>query len=163
MSRSYDRRTVWTPAKRPDWLAIFNDLGRHLDIKSIVPLDENSLLNAAAQNTGLDDFALADHRAGLWDNVIDWMESGVLPKTACAHMQYRDFMKAPMRAIESIYRDLGLPIAKEALALMEAHLAGKPQGGLGRHEYQRADDSVIAEERRKYKRYQDYFNVPNEV
>jgi len=110
-----------------------------------------------------DDFAFADHRAGLWDNVIDWMESGVLRKDACAHVQYRDFMQAPMRAIEQAYRDLGLPIIEEAFALMADYLASKPQGGHGKHDYQRAADSVIADERRRYKRYQEYFNVPSEV
>ena len=111
----------------------------------------------------IDDFAFADHRAALWDNVIGWLESGVLPKSACAHVQYRDFMEAPMRAIGQAYLDLGLPITEEAFALMEAHLARKPQGGHGRHDYQHANEGVIAEERQKYKRYQEYFEVPNEV
>ena len=65
--------------------------------------------------------------------------------------------------IEQAYRDLGLPVTAEAFALMAAYLASKPQGSHGRHDYQRAADSVIADERRRYKRYQEYFNVPSEV
>ena len=52
----YDRRTEWKPAPRPEWVARLNEEGEILDIKSIVPLDEESLLRAARQNTGLDDF-----------------------------------------------------------------------------------------------------------
>ena len=46
---------------------------------------------------------------------------------------------------------------------MSAYLADKPQGGRGKHNYQRASDAVIADERRKYKRYQEYFTVRNEI
>lgn len=51
-----DRRAQWQPKPRPEWLARFNQLGGQLNIKSIVPLDEASLLDEARRNTGLDDF-----------------------------------------------------------------------------------------------------------
>ena len=54
--RAYDRRTDWKPAPRPEWVARLNEEGEHLNIKSIVPLDEESLLTEARKNTGLDDF-----------------------------------------------------------------------------------------------------------
>ena len=110
-----------------------------------------------------DDFAVADHRAQLWDKVIDWIESGVIAKGACAHIHYPEFMAAPMEAIKRAYRDIGLPVTEKAIASMSAYLADKPQGGRGKHNYQRASDAVIADERRKYKRYQEYFNVRNEI
>ena len=50
------RRTGWTPAPRPAWVEKVNAEGRCMDIGSVVPLDENSLLNAARGNTGLTDF-----------------------------------------------------------------------------------------------------------
>lgn len=53
---SFDRRERWQPAPRPDWVAKLNEEGELLKIKSIVPLDENSLLGEARSNTGLDDF-----------------------------------------------------------------------------------------------------------
>ncbi len=55
-NRSFDRRSTWTPAPRPEWVARLNAEGEHLDIKSIVPLDEYSLLEEARKNTGLTDF-----------------------------------------------------------------------------------------------------------
>ena len=56
MSQSFDRREIWEPEKRPEWLARFNALGPLMDIKSVVPLDEESLISHAMKNTGLSDF-----------------------------------------------------------------------------------------------------------
>ena len=42
-------------------------------------------------------------------------------------------------------------------------LAEKPQGKFGRHQYQHAPAEVIRRERAVYKKYQDYFSVPNEL
>lgn len=53
---SYDRRDRWQPQPRPEWVARLNEEGEWLNIRSIVPLDENSLLAEARANTGLDDF-----------------------------------------------------------------------------------------------------------
>ncbi|MFK7897036.1 MAG: sulfotransferase [Myxococcota bacterium] len=54
--QGYDRRDRWQPAPRPDWVARLNEEGEMLDARSIVPLDENSLLSSARENTGLSDF-----------------------------------------------------------------------------------------------------------
>lgn len=56
----YDRRTEWKPAPRPEWVARLNEEGETLNIKSIVPLDEESLLSEARKNAGLDDFGDGD-------------------------------------------------------------------------------------------------------
>jgi len=50
------RRKTWTPPERPDWVKRVNEEGDCMDIKGVVPLNENSLLNTAKHNTGLDDF-----------------------------------------------------------------------------------------------------------
>jgi len=52
----YDRREAWRLPPRPEWLARFNALGDLADIRSIVPLDERSLLDAATRSTGKSDF-----------------------------------------------------------------------------------------------------------
>ena len=50
------RVTQWQPPERPDWVRRVNAEGRYLDLESVVPLDENSLLSSAKANTGLSDF-----------------------------------------------------------------------------------------------------------
>jgi Sulfotransferase family len=51
-----DRKAVWQPPSRPDWVARINEEGACMDIRGVVPLDEQSLLDTAMRNTGLSDF-----------------------------------------------------------------------------------------------------------
>ena len=53
---------VYQPKPRPDWALEFIDIGRQIDSKSVVPLDEDSLLRSACDNTGLSDFGDEDWR-----------------------------------------------------------------------------------------------------
>ena len=46
----------WVPPPRPQWVERVNTEGSYLDIKSIVPLDEDSLIKTAVANTGLSEF-----------------------------------------------------------------------------------------------------------
>ena len=48
---TFDRRAVWTPPPRPEWLATFNALGAMMNFKSIVPLTAESLMAEAMANT----------------------------------------------------------------------------------------------------------------
>ena len=54
------RMKHWTPPPHPQWVQRINEEGTYLDIKSVVPLDENSLLACAKANTGLTDFGSDD-------------------------------------------------------------------------------------------------------
>jgi len=47
---------LYQPKPRPEWAREFIDVGRQLDARGVVPLDEESLLRAACDNTGLSDF-----------------------------------------------------------------------------------------------------------
>lgn len=57
-----NRMQKWAPPARPEWVQRVNEEGRHLDLKSVVPLDEASLLAWAQANTGLSDFGSDDWR-----------------------------------------------------------------------------------------------------
>ena len=59
-------------------------------------------------------------------------------------------------------RRLLTPLARER---MQAFLATRPEGAMGRaHRYEKSgeDDPVIRRERERYARYQSYFAVPDE-
>ena len=56
MSQDTDRTQQWQPPPRPEWVRRCNEEGSYLDLKSVVPLDENSLISRARANTGLSDF-----------------------------------------------------------------------------------------------------------
>ncbi|MFA5633159.1 MAG: sulfotransferase [Porticoccaceae bacterium] len=50
----------WAPPPRPEWVKRINEEGAFLDLKGVVPLDENSLIEHAKRNTGLSDFGADD-------------------------------------------------------------------------------------------------------
>ena len=52
----------YRPKPRPEWAREFLDVGGRIDAKSVVPLDEESLLRSATENTGLSDFGDEDWR-----------------------------------------------------------------------------------------------------
>jgi len=51
-----DDQVAWTPPPRPEWLQRINDEGRHMDIRTLVPLDPAELVETAKRSTGLADF-----------------------------------------------------------------------------------------------------------
>lgn len=53
---------VYQPKQRPDWAQEFLDVGHQIDARAVVPLDEESLLRCATENTGLSDFGDDDWR-----------------------------------------------------------------------------------------------------
>ena len=57
-----DRRVGWQPSPRPEWARRVIEEGYCMDIQGVVPLDENSLIETAKRNTGLDDFGDDDWR-----------------------------------------------------------------------------------------------------
>lgn len=57
---SADRRQLWHPPPRPDWVRLLNEEGDCMDIRGVVPLDVDSLLESARQSTGLSDFGVDD-------------------------------------------------------------------------------------------------------
>lgn len=59
-NNSIDLGNDWAPPPRPEWVARTNEEGRLMDIRALVPLDEDSLLRTARANTGLVDFGAND-------------------------------------------------------------------------------------------------------
>src|SRR6187401_877224 len=55
-AQNVDRRRVWQPPARPEWLQKFNELGSLLNSSCVVSLDPDALIAQASSNTGLGDF-----------------------------------------------------------------------------------------------------------
>lgn len=51
-----DDQVAWVPPPRPEWVQRFNDEGRHMDLRNLVPLDLRELIETAKRATGFDDF-----------------------------------------------------------------------------------------------------------
>lgn len=65
-------RSLWRPARRPQWVQEINDLGRDLEAsgEQLLSLDMNTLLKQARTRTGLTDFGSEDFLEGL--KVLLW-------------------------------------------------------------------------------------------
>ncbi len=63
-SASAVRRASWQAPKKPTWLAAINREGECFDLTSVVPLDEQSLIDTACRQTGLADFGDDSWREG---------------------------------------------------------------------------------------------------
>src|SRR5437868_6925465 len=57
-----DHRTQWKSPERPEWVASFNAEMDCMEPRATVPLDEDSLINAAKASTGLSDFGSDEWR-----------------------------------------------------------------------------------------------------
>lgn len=73
-----ERVKQWQPPARPEWVRRFNEEGRYLDMKSVVPLDADSLIAAAQANTGLQDFGIDDWREPFEVLIRSWNEEASL-------------------------------------------------------------------------------------
>jgi hypothetical protein len=60
MSEISDRKKLWRPPERPDWVQRINEEGYCMNIRGIVPLDPDSLMKSAMESTGLSDFGASD-------------------------------------------------------------------------------------------------------
>ena len=111
----------------------------------------------------LDELVMADGRAETHENLMRWMEDGTLRPGYVSNVLYQDFMNDPIDAISRLCADLRIPFDEQSAEGMRRYLAAKPQGQHGKFEYDSADADQIAAERDRFRRYQAYFNVPNEV
>lgn len=98
-----------------------------------------------------------------WEDIIGMIEDGTIKQGTIINSQYHEFMADPMAAVRKIYTELGLELAADVEKRMQTFLAGKPQGKFGKHEYEHPPQEVIEYERAVYKKYQEYFAVPNEL
>jgi hypothetical protein len=106
---------------------------------------------------------MADDRAGVWDDIIDLLETGKIAKGNHASFHYDRFMVDPIAAIQRVYDDLQMTLSPGVAANMQAYLDDRTQGKFGQHVYERAPPGTIAAERKLYERYQEYFGVRSEL
>jgi Sulfotransferase family len=100
--------------------------------------------------------------AGLFNLVIDQLEEGAVPSQQFRHVQYVDFIKDPLGTIDSLYRDMGIPLTDVARQNMANYHREHPRDSRPTHKYSMGDDGRLAEERKLFERYQSYFKVKTE-
>lgn len=79
-------------------------------------------------------------------------------------VRFSDLMSRPIETLRSIYEKFSVSFGREQEDRIRAYLAAKPRGKYGRHEYRIEDLGVdVAEERARFRAYQDRFSVESEI
>lgn len=79
-------------------------------------------------------------------------------------VRFSDLMTRPIETLRSIYEKFSVSFGREQEDRIRAYLAAKPRGKYGRHEYRIEDLGVdVAEERARFRAYQDRFSVESEI
>jgi len=100
--------------------------------------------------------------AARFNMVIDQIEAGEIPRDRIYHVQYQDLVADPIGTIQSIHDYFGIPLTDRGRAGMETYLRENPRDNRPPHRYPIPEGEALAEARRVYARYSEYFNVPTE-
>ncbi|MDX1736262.1 MAG: sulfotransferase, partial [Halioglobus sp.] len=95
------------------------------------------------------------------ENVIEQRAAGVVPERNIADSRYQDLMEKPLDCIEGIYAHFDMQLSDTARSRMLAYLESKPKGKFGKHQYE--VDERRSRERPLFARYQQMFDVPDEM
>jgi hypothetical protein len=100
---------------------------------------------------------------GLLDEVIDWRASGRIPEEQIYDFRYADFAADPLRAIADVYRYFEIPFPGRAEQRMQAYLRTRSQErAVHRYSFEELGLDK-AEQRERFARYQERYEVPNEI
>jgi hypothetical protein len=101
--------------------------------------------------------------AGLFGMVMDQIDQGLVPASRFHHAQYLDFINDPLATVEKVYKEIGIVLSQEAKQAMATYLREHPRESRPAHKYNVGDAARFADERKVFERYQNYFQVKNEL
>jgi Sulfotransferase family len=123
------------------------------------------LRSLASDDTSIPEAAreFADYVIEGLDRSVIAREDGTVDAKHVVDVQFAEFMADPFATIRVVYERLGLELPGDALQRMQKFLADNPQDRYGRHHYTFAETELDEGElRERTRRYQDFFDVPNE-
>lgn len=94
---------------------------------------------------------------------IDMIEQGLLPRERLCNVLYRDFMRDPLAVARQIYAHAGRPMSPASEASMRQYMEEHPRESRPKPKIDIGSEERIQAERRAFRRYQEYFDVPNEI
>jgi hypothetical protein len=79
-------------------------------------------------------------------------------------VRFSDLMERPIETVRSVYDAFSMEFTKDHAERIRLYLAAKPRGKHGRHEYRVEDLGVdVAQERERFRAYQERFSVASEI
>jgi hypothetical protein len=100
--------------------------------------------------------------AGGFNMVIDQIEAGQIPPGQLYSLRYTDLVANTLPTLEAMYRHLGLDLSEAGHRGMADYLAANPRTARPPHQLNTGSEATVARARAAFKRYQDYFGIPNE-
>lgn len=98
------------------------------------------------------------------DDTIDARASGELPDDQLIDVLYGELMADPVATLRGAYEQLGIEWPDTMAEAVRRHLAERPKGSRGAHEYSLEEMGIdVASERARFRRYQAAHDVPDEV
>lgn len=155
----------------PTILAVYPDariVVTHRDPLTVLPSVSSLVATLRLAHSDHVDMAeIGRYHAQLYGGYLDALvtadECGVLDPARTHHGRYAEFVADPMGSVRRTYDGVGLDLTDEAGDAMAAHLAARPKGGKGEHQYAFADLGLDAgRERARFARYCAHFSVPQE-
>ena len=108
-------------------------------------------------------FRGAPSRAAV-QRVVEQRSAGLLPEDQIFDLRYPELVADPSGSLSRLYSWLGVELPQPVLDGIESFLARRPQDKHGIHQYGFSDTGLdLAEERAKYRVYQDRYGVVSEV
>jgi hypothetical protein len=96
-------------------------------------------------------------------HVIDQMESGVMPKERVYSLLYRDLVANPVEAAAKVHAHFNLPFSAQSRAVLEDYMRQNPRENRPPHKVSPETRAAVDRDRPAFKRYMDYFGVPDEA
>jgi hypothetical protein len=97
------------------------------------------------------------------ENMIEQLEGGTIPREQLHNFLYADLVQRPLEALQRLYQETRLELAPQARQNMHGYLQHKPQGKFGTHTYSIGEREENERKRACFRRYQQYFNCPDEL
>jgi Sulfotransferase family len=97
------------------------------------------------------------------DAVIDQIASGALPPDRVYNMLYKDLVGEPVASIEKLYAYFGIAMTKTRRDAVERYVTQNPREARPPHTVDRGSQETIRKDRLAYRRYCQYFGVPDEI
>jgi Sulfotransferase family len=95
-------------------------------------------------------------------DVIDQMESGVVPKERVYNLLYRDLVANPVETAAKVHAHFNLPLSTESRAALEDYMRQNPRENRPAHKVSPETRAAVDRDRPAFKRYMQYFGVPDE-
>ena len=94
--------------------------------------------------------------------MIDLIETRVIPKERVHNLLYRDLVDDPVATAAKIHDYFQLPFSAESRGALEAYMRQNPRTKRPPHKVSPETRAAVDRDRPAFKRYQDYFGVPDE-